>query len=171
MRSSDARCAQFFDLSRRAQNAATGELLARVRLSPSMASRMPRDLSGGEKQRVAIARAIAARPDLLVCDEITSALDVAVQASILELLDDLRTSTGLAMLFVTHDLAVVRTIADFVLVLSDGETRELEPTMSLFTSPQDDYTRRLLDAAPDLNDGDYPGWAIAGGPDLERTAP
>ena len=124
-----------------------------------MAARLPRDLSGGEKQRVAIARAIAAEPELLVCDEVASALDVAVQASILELLDELRESTRMSMLFVTHDLAVVRAVADFVLVMSDGVVRELADRETVFSTPRDEYTKRLLAAAPDLNDGDYPRWA------------
>ena len=162
---------QFFHLGRREQSARVRGLLEQVRLAPTMASRIPSELSGGEKQRVAIARAVAAQPDLLICDEITSALDVAVQASILELLRELRTSSGLSMVFVTHDLAVVRTIADQVLVMSQGEVRELEPTQQLFASPSDEYTRRLLAAAPDLNDGDYPDTGSTSTRDLERTAP
>jgi len=136
-----------------------------------MASRLPGDLSGGEKQRVAIARALAAGPDVLVCDEVTSALDVAVQASVLELLGELRLSHGMALVFVTHDLAVVRTIADHVLVMSQGQVREFEPAGSLFESPRHEYTRSLLAATPDLHDGDYPDPALP--PEasaLERTA-
>jgi peptide/nickel transport system ATP-binding protein len=161
---------QFFDLSSRARAVRVGELLERVRLPSSMARRLPRDLSGGEKQRVAIARALAASPDLLVCDEVTSALDVAVQASILELLSELRFSQGMTLVFITHDLAVVRTMADVVVVMSQGQVRELEPTPFLFASPRDDYTRRLLAATPDLHDGDYPD-PVFPAPDLERTAP
>ena len=160
---------QFFPGAKADQRRRVGELLERVRLSPSIASRMPRDLSGGEKQRVAIARAIAPQPDLLICDEVTSALDVAVQASILELLDDLRLSAGMSLVFVTHDLAVVRTIADSVLVMSGGRLCEFRESEALFTNPSDDYTRQLLNAAPDLNDGDYPGWAAAGSHELEGT--
>ena len=151
---------RFFKLGRSEQSKRVSELLERVHLSSSMASRLPRDLSGGEKQRVAIARAIAAEPELLVCDEITSALDVAVQASILELLEELRVSTAMSMLFVTHDLAVVRTIADSVLVMRDGAVRELAQRETLFTAPRDDYTKLLLAAAPDLHDGDYPRWGL-----------
>jgi peptide/nickel transport system ATP-binding protein len=161
---------QFFDLGRKEETRRVHELLEQVHLPRSMASRMPRELSGGEKQRVAIARALAAEPEVLVCDEVTSALDVAVQASILELLEELRVSTGMSMLFVSHDLAVVRTIADHVLVMKDGEVRELAARDSLFTAPQDEYTRRLLEAAPDLNDGDYPRWAVEVNSKLARTA-
>jgi peptide/nickel transport system ATP-binding protein len=148
---------QFFHLGRREQTVRLHGLLERVHLPPSMATRLPRELSGGEKQRVAIARALAAEPELLICDEVTSALDVAVQASILELLSELRASARMSLLFVTHDLAVVRTISDAVLVMSNGSIRERGDRESIFTTPNDDYTRRLLDAAPDLNEGDYPG--------------
>jgi oligopeptide/dipeptide ABC transporter ATP-binding protein len=149
----------FFGLGHTEVGRRVHELLERVHLPASMAARLPRDLSGGEKQRVAIARAIAAEPELLVCDEVASALDVAVQASILELLDELRESTRMSMLFVTHDLAVVRAVADFVLVMSDGVVRELADRETVFSTPRDEYTKRLLAAAPDLNDGDYPRWA------------
>ena len=154
---------QFFDLGHRAEERQVRDLLERVHLSAGMASRLPRELSGGEKQRVAIARAIAAEPTLLVCDEVTSALDVAVQASILELLGELRAGTDMAMIFVSHDLAVVRTISDVVLVMSEGRVRELAAKDTLFTAPQDEYTKRLLGAAPDLRDGDYP-WTDAARP-------
>ena len=147
---------QFFHLSRKEETSRLHELLERVHLPPSMTARLPRELSGGEKQRVAIARALAAEPELLICDEVTSALDVAVQASILELLSELRASVRMSLLFVTHDLAVVRTISDAVLVMSNGSIRERGDRETIFTAPDDDYTRRLLDAAPDLNEGDYP---------------
>jgi peptide/nickel transport system ATP-binding protein len=147
---------QFFDLGRKQETTRLHDLLERVHLPRSMATRLPRELSGGEKQRVAIARALAAEPELLICDEITSALDVAVQASLLELLRELRASARMSMLFVTHDLAVVRTISDAVLVMSDGSIRERGDRETIFTAPADEYTRRLLDAAPDLNEGDYP---------------
>ena len=111
---------------------------------------MPRELSGGEKQRVAIARALAADPELLICDEVTSALDVAVQASILELLTELREAKALAMLFISHDLAVVRSISDRVLVLRDGEIVEFADREALFETPQAPYSQELLDAVPDL---------------------
>ena len=110
----------------------------------------PDELSGGERQRVAIARSLAADPDLLVCDEITSALDVSVQAAVLELLAELRADLGLALLFITHDLGVVATVADRVLVLESGLVCEQGPVVDVIEHPQNDYTRRLIEAAPRL---------------------
>ena len=130
--------------------AEVARLLERVRLPSRLADRFPGELSGGERQRVAIARALAAGPELLVCDEITSALDVSVQAAVLELLQELRAELGLSLLFISHDLAVVGTVADDVLVLESGCVRETGPTAQVLSSPQDDYTRRLLEAAPSL---------------------
>ena len=130
--------------------AEVARLLERVRLPSRLAARFPSELSGGERQRVAIARALAAGPELLVCDEITSALDVSVQAAVLELLQELRSDLGLSLLFISHDLAVVGTVADDVLVLESGRVRETGPTQRVLSNPQDDYTRRLLDAAPSL---------------------
>jgi peptide/nickel transport system ATP-binding protein len=130
--------------------AEVARLLERVRLPSRLADRFPGELSGGERQRVAIARALAAGPELLVCDEITSALDVSVQAVVLELLRELRAELGLSLLFISHDLAVVGTIADDVLVLESGRVRERGSTAQVLSSPQDDYTRRLLEAAPSL---------------------
>jgi peptide/nickel transport system ATP-binding protein len=126
-------------------------LLEAVRLPTRTAGRYPRELSGGERQRVAIARALAAGPEVLVCDEITSALDVSVQAVVLELLRELREDLGLAVIFISHDLGVVATIAEEILVLDSGSICERGSTAELLARPHDPYTRRLLDAAPSLS--------------------
>jgi peptide/nickel transport system ATP-binding protein len=121
-----------------------------VRLPPRIGRQYPRDLSGGERQRVAIARALAARPDVLVCDEITSALDVSVQAAVLELLSELRIALGLSVLFISHDLGVVASISDRVVVLQDGAVREEGRAGTLLARPEDAYTRLLIESAPRL---------------------
>jgi peptide/nickel transport system ATP-binding protein len=130
--------------------ARVGECLERVALSASAASRFPDQLSGGERQRVAIARALAPEPSLLVCDEVTSALDVSVQAAIIELLGELRTEMGLSLLFITHDLALIRTIADRITVITGGRIVESGPCERIFTSPSADYTRNLLANTPSI---------------------
>jgi len=138
------------DLSARDAAAETARLLERVRLPARIAERYPGELSGGERQRVAIARALAARPDLVVCDEVTSALDVSVQAAVLELLAELRAELRLALLFITHDLGVVASIGDRVLVLEDGVVCDDGPVPALLQTPEHEYTRRLVEAAPRL---------------------
>jgi peptide/nickel transport system ATP-binding protein len=125
-------------------------LLERVRLPSRIAGRYPPELSGGERQRVAIARALAAQPDLLVCDEVTSALDVSVQAAVVDLLNELRSDLDLALLFITHDLGVVGSIADAVLVLERGAVVETGMVHTLLKAPAAEYTRRLIEAAPSL---------------------
>ena len=125
---------------------AVSRTLELVRLDERLASRFPWELSGGEKQRVAIARALVADPDVLICDEITSALDVSVQAAIIELLDDLRHRLDTGVIFISHDLAIVRTIADRILVLRNGEPQELSTPAELFERPASEYTRSLVDA-------------------------
>ena len=127
-----------------------GELLERVRLPKRLANRFPGELSGGERQRVAIARALGAKPDLLICDEVTSALDVSVQAAVLELLQDLQRELRLSMLFITHNLGVVACIADSILVMERGSLCERGTVAEVLTMPGHEYTRRLLSAAPSL---------------------
>jgi len=126
------------------------QYLERVALNPVVIDRYPDQLSGGERQRVAIARALAAEPTVLVCDEITSALDVSVQASIVELLAKLQRELGLSLLFVTHNLALIRTIADTVIVMSNGRVVEAGRVEEVFASPKSDYTRQLLANTPSL---------------------
>jgi peptide/nickel transport system ATP-binding protein len=147
---------QFFRLDRDAEGERIASLLQRVGLAPEMADRLPRALSGGQKQRVAIARALAAEPDLLICDEITSALDAVVQASMLDLLRQLQRSTGMAMLFISHELGIVRAISDRVVIMRNGTFVETGETEAIYTAPQQEYTKSLLDAAPDLGPNDYP---------------
>jgi peptide/nickel transport system ATP-binding protein len=124
------------------------ELLAAVQLAPAYAERFPHQLSGGEKQRVGIARALAAEPDFIVCDEPISALDLSVRASILNLLDDLKRQLGLSLLFIAHDLAVVRHIADRVAVMYRGRICEVGDVARVFEPPYHPYTWALLSAIP-----------------------
>jgi peptide/nickel transport system ATP-binding protein len=129
------------------------ELLEMVSLDPALATRYPSQLSGGERQRVAIARALAADPVLIVCDEITSALDVSVQASVLQLLARLQAEAHVTLLFATHNLGVVRGIADSVAVLNEGEIVEHGLTEEVLDRPQHEYTRNLLADSPTLDKG------------------
>lgn len=135
-------------LSRQAALNEARNLIEQVRLPARVLGRYPGELSGGERQRVGIARALAADPEVLICDEVTSALDVSVQAAVLELLQELQRETSLAMLFITHDLGVVASVGDEVLVLSEGRVCETGQIEQVLAAPQDAYTRSLLSAAP-----------------------
>jgi len=134
------------DVPRSAQADLIAEALREVQLDPALMSRYPHQLSGGQKQRVAMARAFVARPRLVICDEIISGQDVSVQATILELVRTMQREHETALLFISHDLAVVRAIAQYVYVLQGGRVQEHAATERLFEAPAAGYTRRLLAA-------------------------
>ncbi|MDB6161356.1 MAG: transporter ATP-binding protein [Gammaproteobacteria bacterium] len=136
------------DLDRAAAEAAVSEALARVRLDPALATRYPHELSGGQCQRIGIARAMVLQPRLLICDEPVSALDVTVQEQIVRLLADLKRESGLAILFISHNLAVVRQLCERILVLYLGRMMELAPAAAVYSRPLHPYTRELLESAP-----------------------
>ncbi|MFH9725150.1 ABC transporter ATP-binding protein [Streptomyces sp. NPDC017254] len=136
------------DLGVTARRARVAELLDQVGLGAREAAALPRGLSGGQRQRVAIARALAVEPRVLVLDEAVAALDVSIQAQILELLREIRREAGIGFLFVTHDLAVVRHIADRVLVLKSGRVMETGPVDRVLDAPDHPYTRLLLNSVP-----------------------
>jgi peptide/nickel transport system ATP-binding protein len=134
------------DQAEREQRART--LLGKVGLDDSALGKYPHEFSGGQRQRVAIARCLTLEPEVLVLDEAVSALDVSVQAQVLNLLKDLQDDLGLAYVFISHDLGVVRFVSDEVLVMKDGEVVEQSPAAALLANPVQEYTRRLLGAIP-----------------------
>lgn len=140
----------FFDIHRRDLTQRVVDQLERVSLTSAILDRFPDQLSGGERQRVAIARALAAEPSVLICDEVTSALDVSVQASVIDLLASLQGSMGLTILFVTHNLALTRTVADEVLVMYQGRIIERGSVSQVFASPSTEYTKALLADTPNI---------------------
>jgi ABC-type glutathione transport system ATPase component len=135
------------------------ELLDMVDLPKIFLSRYPHQMSGGQKQRVAVARAMAANPELIIADEPTSALDVSVQAQILNLLMDLKEKKDVSIMFISHNMAVVRHISDRVAVMQAGRIIETAPAEKLFVSPKEDYTKKLLRAIPKIRCYPYPAMA------------
>jgi oligopeptide/dipeptide ABC transporter ATP-binding protein len=136
------------DVDAKGKEAAAREMMERMGLDPAMVNRYPHELSGGQNQRVGIARAMILRPKLVVCDEAVSALDVSVQAQILDLLIGLQKEFGLALMFISHDLSVVREICHRVMVLYLGRVVEMASRDELFANPRHPYTRALLSAVP-----------------------
>jgi oligopeptide transport system ATP-binding protein len=134
--------------TRRSRRETVRKLLEVVGFNPNYTNRYPHEFSGGQRQRIGIARALALNPKLIVCDEPVSALDVSIQAQILNLLKDLQRDFGLTYLFIAHDLAVVRAMSDRIAVMNQGKLVEAGPAEDVYTNPQDDYTRALLAAVP-----------------------
>jgi peptide/nickel transport system ATP-binding protein len=137
-----------FGTSQKEASAKARELLRLVGLDPDVMRRYPHQFSGGQRQRICIARALALRPDLLVADEAVSALDVSVQAQILDLLENIRAVTQIGVLFITHDLRVAAQICDTIIVMQKGRIVEAGPVAEVLTSPRQDYTRALIESAP-----------------------
>lgn len=140
----------FPTLSKLDRRARVGELMQQVGLKPEMMSRYPHEFSGGQRQRIGIARALAVKPSLIVCDEPVSALDVSVQAQIVNLLQDIQAELGVSYLFIAHDLAVVEHLSDHVLVMHHGKIVESASAEQIYSDPQDEYTRTLLAAVPSI---------------------
>jgi oligopeptide transport system ATP-binding protein len=132
----------------RSRRSSIERLLEVVGFNPDFVNRYPHEFSGGQRQRIGIARALALNPSLIVCDEPVSALDVSIQAQILNLLKDLQTDFGLTYLFIAHDLAVVRTMSDRIAVMNRGKIVEEGPAEEVYTNPKDEYTKALLAAVP-----------------------
>ncbi len=140
----------FKQWTRAQKQARVAELLEKVGLSADFMQRYPHQFSGGQRQRIGIARALAVEPDFIICDEPVSALDVSVQAQIVNLLQDLQAELGLTYLFIAHDLAVVEHISDQVLVMTEGQIVEQASAEAIYSNPQHPYTIKLLEAVPKL---------------------
>ena len=138
----------FPELTKADREARCAELLASVQLSPDFLRRYPHEFSGGQRQRIGIARALAVQPELIICDEPVSALDVSVQAEVVNLLQDLQAKLGLTYLFIGHDLAVIEHVSDHILVMSQGRIVEQGTPAEILGAPREAYTRRLLAAVP-----------------------
>jgi len=138
----------FPEMNRAARRERVAELMRQVGLKPEMLERYPHEFSGGQRQRIGIARALAVKPKFIVCDEPVSALDVSVQAQIVNLLQDLQEELGLTYLFIAHDLAVVEHMSDHVLVMYRGKIVESAPAEAIYENPQHEYTKKLLAAVP-----------------------
>lgn len=130
------------------RDARAKKVLSQVGLPQNALEKYPHEFSGGQRQRIGIARALMMQPKVLICDEVTSALDVSVQAQVLHLLDELRRELKLAMIFISHDIQVVRVLSDRVLVMFGGKVREQGGTADVLAKPQDDYTKKLLASVP-----------------------
>jgi len=141
----------FPQLSRADKEARVADLLRRVGLKPEEMRRFPHEFSGGQRQRIGIARALAVEPALIICDEPVSALDVSVQAQIVNLLQDLQEESGISYLFIAHDLAVIEHISSEVVVMHRGQVVEQASAQRLYSDPQDEYTRKLLASVPTLD--------------------
>ena len=126
------------------------ELLEKVSLPSSTMNRYPHEFSGGQRQRIVIARALSLNPNFLVCDESVSALDVSVQAQVLNLLNDLKKDLGLTLLFISHDLSVVRYMSDRIAVMQAGKIVEIGDAEEVYYHPKEEYTQRLLEAIPKI---------------------
>jgi oligopeptide transport system ATP-binding protein len=158
------------ELSASARRRQVGAMLERVGLNPAMAERYPHEFSGGECQRIGIARAMILRPQILICDEAVSSLDVSIQGQIVNLLLDLQRDVGMAMLFISHNLAVVRHMSHRVLVIYSGRLVEIASSEALFAAPRHPYTRALLASVPQLKGAAAGATPAAGATALENSS-